>query len=235
MAARLALCALLERLGTYDADEALLEYICTLLEDAGDDDAGSEALLDQTRELLAEIAPRFTSAHTSARQQQMVLDLFEVRAEAWTRAACCLVRAHEGLSLLHRTTTIQAARSGSNNGSNSSSSSGEPHVPSPSDTVTAEALVASLRQLEIDALACESTSGALRTGSGKVGRTASGTGHSHAHDVSTAAGDGIENADPGTVAALRELCSGAPSDAFLAHVLARRCCGDAEVSPVGGC
>lgn len=131
------------------------------------------------------------------------------------------------------TAITQAARSG--NGGAQASTSGSGGSGSPDEgassmhgaaAITAEALVASLRQLELDAAAA-----APPPGAGKLGRTASSSGRrpSAPGDAAAAPDSDLENADPQALAALRELSAGTAGDAFLAHVLVSRCRGDAEV------
>jgi hypothetical protein len=77
MSARAALDALLaEWGGADDADEALVDYISSVIGDSdGDDDDG---LVEQLMELLAEVAPRFKAAPTAV-QVEATLDLIQVR------------------------------------------------------------------------------------------------------------------------------------------------------------
>lgn len=72
-----------------NADDTLVDYLCTIFKDAADDSSDTEALIDQTRDLLAEVAPAF-ARHTSAQQTTLVLGLFEVSGSflpvrAWHR------------------------------------------------------------------------------------------------------------------------------------------------------
>ncbi|KAI8477338.1 MAG: hypothetical protein J3K34DRAFT_476634 [Monoraphidium minutum] len=207
MAARVALCGLLGRLGVAeaDADEALLDYVCTVIEDAEDEDAGSEALMEQVQELLAALAPAAFAGAPGVEQQRIVLELFE------------------------------AARCSAGNNASSSVSSGSGSAPPgpPGGGISAAALVASLRQLEVNALSAPPASGkgARAGGGGAAPRRR----QSSADDAAAGADGGgaaacLENADPAALAALREMCSSAVSDVFLAHALVRRHGGDAEAA-----
>lgn len=96
--------------------------------------------------------------------------------------------------------------------------------------MTAEALVASLRQLSAaDRDAAEEAAAASASGRGPRASGASGGGGGSGGGSSSGEGDDLENADPQALAALRDMCGGAASDEFLAHVLMRRHSGDTEV------
>ncbi len=96
--------------------------------------------------------------------------------------------------------------------------------------------MASLRALQVD------EDGRDGGGSGRVARasssgSAAGLGGAAAAALAALGSsdesepDDLEVVDAGAVAALRELCSDAAGDEFLAHVLVRRHAGDAEVRP----
>ncbi|GBF90875.1 hypothetical protein Rsub_03729 [Raphidocelis subcapitata] len=193
MAARAALDAFLAPIAPAAIDEALADYVCALLDD-GDAD---EDAVQQLVELLGEVAPAF-AARGAEQQTDDVLGLIEA-----ARSGCNI----DG-----------AAASGSRPDAAAASSSGAP----PPGELTAEALVARLRQLQVEA--CASDGGG---GGGPVARTSScGSGGGGACQEDS----DLENADPGALAALWELSNGAASDGFLAHVLVRRCSGDVEAA-----
>lgn len=128
---------------------------------------------------------------------------------------------------------FQAARRGCGGASSSGAAPGGGGALA--ESVTAEAVVARMRQMQLDALAAEggclprtSSSGGGAGGGGVGGCSSSGA----APSAAAAAPDDVENADPQALAALRELCSDVASDTFLAYILVRRHAGDTEVRRV---
>lgn len=197
MASRKALYSLLSRLGADEADEALIDYLCSVIDDANDAE-DSEAVMEQARELLVEMAPRF-GAWSLAQQTVAVIDLFE--------------------------TAQSDSCEGSSQSTDINTSSDQAHTPR-QEAITAQTLVEQLRQLQVQALTTESATSRCRIA--RADSSSSSRAAAAAVPGPRTSNEADAHADPAALSALRELCSGSISDKFLAFVLVKRCCNDME-------
>jgi hypothetical protein len=210
MAARGALDAFLTEwaAGGEPMDDALVEYICSVLEDDEDD---GEALLEQLQDLLGEVAPRLRAAPRAAQ----------------TAAIVALVE----------TARAGGSDGGSGDGGGAAAGPSGAPAATAEDLVASlrQLSVAARAADEACAAAGGGASGSGRAARTSSCGSGSGGGGGPSGGGGAAAGDDsdLENADPQALAALGDMCCGIASERFLAHVLVRACSGDVEVRAAG--